>query len=105
MQDSNTETEVTPQKKGISDNLFVFIACLILALVLMGWKPFFVGLGIMPIQTAATLLGSAGALFIMGWLAAKILSLIFKTVSLKSLWLATSVLFFVISLIGKANGQ
>ncbi len=59
----------------------------------------------MPIQTAAKLLGSAGALFIMGWLAAKLLSMIFKTVSLKNLWLATSVLFFVISLIGQANGQ
>jgi hypothetical protein len=105
MQDNNTETEVIPQKKGISDNLFVFIVCSILALVLMGWKPFFVGLGIMPIQTLAKLLGSAGALFIMGWLAAKLLSTLLKTVSLKSLWLATSVLFFVISLIGQANGQ
>jgi hypothetical protein len=64
-----------------------------------------VGLGIMPIQTAAKLIGSAGALFIMGWLAAKLLSLIFKNVSFKSLWMTTSVLFFVISLIGQANGQ
>jgi flagellar basal body-associated protein FliL len=68
---------------------------------LKGWKEFFVGLGIMPLQTIAELLGASLVPFMSGWLVAKLLGLLFKKVSFKRLWLGTSFLFFVIMLIGQ----
>jgi flagellar FliL protein len=87
--------------KSISDTLVVFLVCFIFAIILKGWKEFFVGFGIMPLQTIAELLGTSLVPFMSGWLVAKLLGLLFKKVSSKPLWLGTSFLFFVIMLIGQ----
>jgi flagellar basal body-associated protein FliL len=101
MQDIDADTEDTPPKKSISDKLVVFLVCFIFAIILKGWKEFFVALGIMPLQTIAELMGASLVPFMSGWLVAKLLGLLFKTVSFKRLWLGTSFLFFVIMLIGQ----
>ena len=102
MQDTDVDTEDTPpKKKGISDKLVVFLVCFIFAIILKGWKEFFVGFGIMPLITIAELLGVSLVPFMSGWLVAKLLGLLFKKVSFKRLWLGTSFLFFVIMLIGQ----
>jgi hypothetical protein len=102
MRDTNINSEdALPRKKGISDNLIVFLVCLIFAIILKGWKEFFVGLGIMPLQTIAALLGSSLVPFMSGWLVAKLLGLLSKKVPFKTLWLGVSALMFLIMLIGQ----
>lgn len=55
----------------------------------------------MPLQTIAALLGASLVPFMSGWLVAKLLGLLLKTVPFKSLWLGTSFLFFILMLIGQ----
>ena len=102
MEDPKSPDELnTQKKKGTSNSLFVFLCCLIYAIFAIGWRGFFVGIGITPIGTLANLLGIAVVPFLLGWVIAKVASFAARTVSFRSLWLTGSTLVFVLMLVGQ----
>ena len=73
MEDPKSPDELnTQKKKGTSNSLFVFLCCSIYAIFAIGWREFFVGIGITPIGTLANLLGIAAVPFLLGWVIAKV---------------------------------
>lgn len=95
------ETQKFKRKSRLPDGAFVFFCCLAFGSISMGWKEFFVGIGVMPIGTLAQLLGVAVVPFLAGWVLAKIGGFFAKSVAFRNLWLAGATLIFLLMLIGK----
>lgn len=87
--------------KGLPDSLVVLLCCFAFGIISMGWKEFFVGLGVMPIGTLAQLLGVAVVPFLAGWVLAKIGGFLAKSAAFRNLWLAGATLIFLLMLIGQ----
>lgn len=94
---ANKSQKATPLKQV----LFVFLICFLGAIVLKGWRAFFVGIGISPALTIAELIGAAFVQFAFGGIIALALSIFLKKISLQKLWIIGSITCVLISLIGQ----
>ena len=99
-QDSHKRTHTSPlPTKFVQDSLVVYLYCCGFAIILKGWRAFFVGLGLTPIVTLAELFVMALAPFISGWIAATALGFRSKRLSFYTLWLRTSTTIFLVTLL------
>ena len=104
-QSNFTETDQHSDKaKPLNQTLVVFMICLVGAIFIKGWKPFFVGMGIMPMLTIAELIGMAFVPFALGGLIALIFSFFLKKIPQQTLWIFGSIASIVIVLIGQYRG-
>ena len=98
--DSDKHIETSPfPAKFVEYSLAVYLYCCVLAIILKGWRTFFVGLGLTPIVTLAELFVMALVPFISGWVVATALSFRFKKLSFYGLWLRTSSTIFLVTLL------
>jgi hypothetical protein len=99
-QDSDKRIEPSPlATKFARDSLAVYLYCCVFAVILKGWRTFFVGLGLTPIVTLAELFVMALVPFVSGWVVTTALSFIFKKLSFYGLWLRTSTTIFLVTLL------
>jgi hypothetical protein len=99
------ETDQPADKaKPLNQTLFVFMICVAGAIMIKGWKSFFISMGIMPILTIAELIGMAFVPFALGGLIALILSFLLKKIPLLIFWIFGSVISIIILLIGQYRG-
>jgi len=89
--------------KLVPDSLVIYLWCCVFAIILKGWRAFFVGLGLTPIVTLAELFVMALVPFMAGWIVATILLFIFKNLSFNSLWRRTTTVIFLVTLLGRCR--
>ena len=98
--DQGTETVIL-RKKGVPDSIIVYLWCMAGAALLMGWKKFFVGIGVDTSGTIAETMGAALLPFLLGYVIAKGLSFKLKKLPFKNLWLISATVVIVMGLIGQ----
>jgi TPR repeat protein len=94
-----------PKKKDIRFALAMFIACMFGGLFVTGWVEVLIGLGVAPLEIISAQIGIALVPFVVGWLIAKVLSLVVKKVSLNALWVASTTLLIVLMLFGQNKSE
>lgn len=101
---SANPVESSPKKGGIQNSVVVFIWCMFASILITGWRKFFVGFGIAPIDAITSLFGLSLVPFFLGWIIAKGLGFCTKKFPFKNLWLIGSTAVIVLMLIGLYRG-
>lgn len=103
-QDSDKRTQPSSlPTKFVQDSLVIYLYCCGFAIILKGWRTFFVGLGLTPIVTLAELFVMGIVPFVSGWIVTTALSLIFKKLSFYHLWRRTTTAIFLVALLVRCH--